>query len=457
MTTPVRYAPPSGRTLLARVLDQPHLVEAIRGLAPRALARLVDQVGLEDAGELVALATTDQLAAVLDEDLWRADRAGVDEQLDAARFVRWLEVLVEAGPALAARRVAELAEDLVVEALRHRVLVLDLDQLAVELAEAGEDADGLEKQLDSGLYLELDAYRVIARAHDGWDAIALVLAELDSHHHDVLTRLLERLAALTGRDADDDGGLSAVLSAAESLADDVAGAREERRGREGYVAPSAAAAFLTLAATTELSAAGAADRDPLTRAYFRELAPGPLTSTATAPAAPRAEAARPHALARADLPSPAERLTALLAAEGVLDDGPPTRALAAGDDAGPEHALRAALTALAGREPAVHTARVAELAYLANVLVAGAAAGERRFRPAEAAAAVVTVCARGLAHLRARAGATDLALVTRTPADLLFRLGWRLLHEETGDPARALLVPRPAGTRPRPPRGRARR
>jgi hypothetical protein len=71
----------------------------------------------------------------------------------------------------------------------------------------------------------------------------------------------------------------------------------------------------------------------------------------------------------------------------------------------------------------------------------------------------VTVCGLGLAHLLATAAATPpgapaappappapIDVVAREDADRLFRLGWRLLHERTGDPARALLTP-PAARR----------
>ena len=44
--------------------------------------------------------TLEQLREVFDEDLWRSARPGQDEAFDAARFVVWLEVLLEAGEEL---------------------------------------------------------------------------------------------------------------------------------------------------------------------------------------------------------------------------------------------------------------------------------------------------------------------------------------------------------------------
>ena len=70
------------------------------------LHRVIQRCGLEDCGELVALATPDQLAAVFDLDLWRAGRPGLDEQFDADRFGLWLEVLMESGASVAAQTLA---------------------------------------------------------------------------------------------------------------------------------------------------------------------------------------------------------------------------------------------------------------------------------------------------------------------------------------------------------------
>lgn len=420
MTALVRPRPPSSGQLLGRVLAQPALVEAVQHLPASALARLIEHVGLEDAGELIALATTAQLADVFDHDLWRG-RPGQAEALDPARFAVWLEVLVEAGPGFAAGRLAELPEDLLTHLIHQRALVLDLDQLERELAELGDDADWVEKSLDERLAIEVDTFRVVARDAAGWDALAAVLVALDEQHHVLLARVLERCAYLAQRDVEDDGGLTAVLSAEASLADDVAGDREDRRAADGYVEPRAAAGFLRLAASQDAAAVRAGGRDPTTRAYFRELAPRP---------APPPSAA-------------ADALAAVLVAHGVLDEG--ARALPrlpGGDAAGPAATMRAALAAI--DDPALHAQRVGELVYLANVLTAGAAIDGRTFRRGEAVTAAVTACGLGLAHLIATTGADAATIVARDGADLLFRIGWRQLVERGADPVHALL-----GTAPR--------
>ena len=101
-------AKPPTRSLLARVLDEPGLVTAVRQLPPVSLAAVVREVGLEDAAEIVALATPEQLTRVLDEDVWKVTEEG--DGFDADRFALWLEVLREAGERELARKLAGLPE-----------------------------------------------------------------------------------------------------------------------------------------------------------------------------------------------------------------------------------------------------------------------------------------------------------------------------------------------------------
>jgi hypothetical protein len=149
MTTSLtRPAAPSAEQLLARILDQPELVAAVRSLQPRALGKLIDHVGLEDAGELVALATADQMRQVLDEDLWQSVRPGEDESFAPERFWVWIEVLLESGEELAARKLTELPEELVTLAVNEQVLVVNLDELAPMLSSRTRGDDQLDKALE---------------------------------------------------------------------------------------------------------------------------------------------------------------------------------------------------------------------------------------------------------------------------------------------------------------------
>jgi hypothetical protein len=94
---PTRRAAPDGRRLLEPLLDTPHLAHVVPRLPPEVLQRVIQNCGLEECGELVTLATAEQLVGVFDLDMWRVAQPRRDEQFDADRFGLWLEVLMESG------------------------------------------------------------------------------------------------------------------------------------------------------------------------------------------------------------------------------------------------------------------------------------------------------------------------------------------------------------------------
>jgi hypothetical protein len=380
---------PSSQKLLARLLDTPDLARRVQALPGAALGQLIARVGLEDAGELVALATSEQLARVFDDDLWRSERAGEDARFDAARFVLWLEVMLEAGERFVASQLAELPQELVTLALHRHVLVLSLDDLRTELTAGDDEAEAAEKAFESCLGEELDDYQLIWRGSDGWDSVLGALLALDRDHHSLLVDLLERCAALSREHIDDNGGLYQVLSSEDMLEQDLAAERETRRAEQGHVAPSAAAAFLRLARRREQETP-LTEHDPLTRAYFRD-----LSRTAT--------------------PAPT-------ASPGF------GRLLGPGDQLMTEPLLIRALRELSATDPGVFAERSEELAYLVNVLVAAHEQGGVRPRPYEAVELAIATVSRGLTLLESKkprdAVAAAAARLRQYPCDGLFRLAW---------------------------------
>lgn len=404
------------RSALHSLIAMPDLGRTIEALPPPVFAAMVRNVGIEDAGELVALATTEQLVEAFDEELFVSERAGERESLDVGRFVVWLEVLLEAGDEAAAARIAELDEDFVAHALGGVVLVFDEDELRGSLDEGDEDESrSVDKALESSLTEDLDGYLLVATRHDGWDAVLALILALDRHHRPLLVRLLDRLARIGSDHLEDLDELATVLSEGESLADDVEAAREERRTRQGYVEPRAARAFLALARTPiEVDTAPA--RDPLTRAHLRDVERArPLAARAI-------ERDAIHAL-------PPAVLRELEAASGSVP-------LALGDSsASPSIVgrLMEALRRLGDEEPRILDDRMEEFAYLANVLVAGLERDGNRLRPKDAADAVITTVAYGAVQsIRSRRTkakrkspvTTDefVAVLRDHPVDWLFRI-----------------------------------
>ncbi|MDB4973538.1 MAG: hypothetical protein JWN48_1879, partial [Myxococcaceae bacterium] len=384
-----RYSRP--QQLLMNLLEQPGLVQAVQALPPEVLAKLVQRIGLEDSGELVAMFTTEQLMEVFDQDLWKSDKPGDEEAFDDLRFALWLEVLLESGAGLAARKVAEMDEDLLILALSRQVIVIDIDDMALRMTgrQHSDDDEMLEKELESCLYQELEEYRVISRNHRTWEAIRAVLVELDGEHHELLSRLLARCCHISHDYIEDHGGLYEVLSSQEMLEADMAGAREERREQKGYVPPASANSFFAHARVESLDKLLESNEvDPITRAHFR--------SSVTFPQR------RPPAVTTQEQSAAVSALLETLRDAAVIDDAKLLPML--GSDATPstnpaEPSLTNAMRVLRELAELKYAERLDELAYLSNAVLAGCEYRARELRPIEAAQAALAVCNLGAERL----------------------------------------------------------
>lgn len=386
-------------SLLGQLLEDPQLAAQLRALPAPVLRRVILQVGLEDAGELVALSSLEQLREVFDEDLWRSPKPGQDDAFDAVRFCTWLEVLLEAGDAFVADRLAELSEDFLVFAFSRLLRALDAAEVAASIAD-DDEAGLIDKVLEAEGCQELGDSLIVARVENGWHAVWTTLVALDERHPELLRSVLHRCWLATREQAEGAGGLYEVLTGAEQLLEDARAEREERRAARGYVSPADARAFLGLARR----APAEPETDPITRAYFRELRPVPVA---------------PGLAGGGARPSRAAPLRRLLAEAGALpapEDAPPP-----GDSL-----FRSTVSELADSDPRAHQRVVEELAYLANVLVAGDTS--RAWQPVEAAERVLALCDAGLRAVLEREGdaapeAAREALV-RWSAAGLFRTAW---------------------------------
>jgi Family of unknown function (DUF6178) len=250
---------------LDRILDS-QLAQVVPRLPPELLHRVIERRGLEDCGELVALATPAQVARVLDLDLWRSPDAGADEQFDADRFGVWLEVLVEQGTDVAARTVAALDPDLVAAGLAQHVRVYNIAAFAGYVTTDGTEIPAVVEP-DGGLACELAGHRLVARRADAWDAIVAVLVALDAGHPDCFARLMRGCRALSNSRPEVDG-LDDLLRRGGQAMFDLAVEREERREALGFASPAPARAFLDSSRRLRLDAPAppAAGRGPRAQA-----------------------------------------------------------------------------------------------------------------------------------------------------------------------------------------------
>lgn len=253
------------RDRLARMLESPRLDRLIPRLEPQVLHQVIQRRGLEGCVELVALATPEQLARVLDLDLWRSAEPGGDETFDADRFGVWVEVLVESGVSLAAAKLMGVDIDLTVAGLARHMRVFD----RAAVARSG---------------FEIGAYVVEPKRSSSWDAISTLLMHLYSDHHHYFSHLMAGCRRLSNEGFEIDG-LHDLLGDAEQDLFDIAADREQRREQAGYVSPAQARAFLQLARQRRRGHSAEA-RDPVVAAYFRGLGstPGLIVARSDVPA-----------------------------------------------------------------------------------------------------------------------------------------------------------------------------
>jgi len=399
---------------LQRILDTPHLAQAIRSLRPELLHRVIQRVGLEDAAELVALATPEQLSRVFDLDLWRATQPGLDEQFDASRFGTWLQVLLEGGVDMAAEKLAGMSPNVVAAGLAQHVRVFDAGAVSEYMTLDGTLAGG--RLADDGRSCDIAGYCVVARREDAWDAITEVLIALESAHAKQFHRLMADCRAQSNS-TPEESGMDDLLEDREQAMFDLAVEREQRRDEQGYVTPAQAHAFLEMARRP--AASGATLPNPIARVHSH-VVESPAAE-AQAPDASSAHAALVEVLIESDiLPSP---LRALLA-------GSPGTARRLSR-------IQMAMHDLFERDPDLYMMRNQELGYLANTLVSGCSVQARAFTPQEAADAAVAVCNLGLENWPH--AVKDDVLVAH---DLIavFQIGWAVLYERVSLTAARRLI-----------------
>lgn len=332
----------------------------------------MNKIGLEDSGEILALASSTQLNRMVDEDLWKSD--GKKEEFDPKRFLVWLQMLEEMGYARAGARLSEMDEDFLTLALSHYLFVLDLEAvsfLRVQVMGDNWEDDRLEKILESYHTHEFGELLALAKPHAPWDTLHPLLLALEEADSSMLGRILQRLALAGEAKAEREGGLFEVLSSEEMLEGDASFARDQRRTRDGFVPTSDAAAFVAwIRSTPKEKIAAMKGPDPISHAYLRD-----YVGLVIAPTATQANSSIPP-----------------LFLELLEEEAKPAR-LAIGTSS-PFQSLLASLT------PEEHERYLLELNFLAQVVMQTEQQRGSPLRPAEAADRVLKRCELGLAYVK---------------------------------------------------------
>jgi hypothetical protein len=426
---------PDQRPLLDRILDTPHLAQVVPRLQPELLHRVIQRCGLEDCGELVALATPEQLRRVFDLDLWHATAPGWDEQFDADRFGVWLEVLVETGADVAAQKLAEMDVDLAIGGFAQHVRVFDRAVVAPFETTDGQESRGIQG-LEDELTCDVGGYLLLPRRTDSWDAIVTVLMSLNEDHHDFFHQVMRGCRRLSNARFEIDG-LDDLLSGTDQAMFDLSLDREGRRETQGYLTPAQARAFLEMSRQAPFESGTVPPTNPIARAYFQaggETTVADVHSPLKQLPSGSGEQADPGP--RETVAGGIEGLLDVLVDAGILAQQP--RALLTGSQ---EQASRVGriedqMRFVLDRDHAAYTKRNEELAFLANTLMAGCSIQARPFAAQEAWDAAVAICNLGLENWPPH---PDDFLVGHDLVSV-FQVGWTVLHDDVSMYTAAQLV-----------------
>jgi hypothetical protein len=388
--------PKPGDVLLERILGTPQLAAIVPQLQPDVLHRVIQHYGLEDCGPLVALATPGQMSRLFDLDLWHPSSAGDDDRFDGERFGRWLEVMLDAGASSAAATLAAMDAELIAAGFIHHVRVFEYAAVASYVTLDGDVSSGAP--FADGVRCEVGGYVVVAKRVECWDAITAVLVALADAHGSWFSQVMRSCCRQSNSRPEVDG-LDDLLTADAQAMFDVALDREERRHSQGYVTPAQARAFLQMSRQVDRRQSQMPPIDPVSRAHVGDVER----------VAPAAE-------------TPVEATVALGAFLDLLNEAgvtPPARQPLLER----AHADTSRLARI--RAHVQDETSHAELAYLANVIVAGSSIQSRPFTAEEASNGAVAVCNLGLESWPAHwSPAEDLVRV--------FQVGWTVLYEEVG-------------------------
>ena len=419
-----------GRTsdALVRLLDTPHLAQVVPRLAPEVLHHLIRDRGLEACTGLLAASTPQQLASVLDLDLWHTSPTR-DDQFDESRFGTWLEALMNESEAVAVRVVAAMDRELAVAGLSRYVRVFD-PGVFEPTAPSDDELPDFDVTRSSSLECEIGGYVVRAKTSQAWDAIVGLLATLAADRPDVFHGIMHGCRRVSNSTPEIDG-LDDLLLEPEQQLHEVAVAREQRRTEQGYLSAGDARAFLQMARQPRSSSSSI---DGIAAAYFRALDSEIPASVERA----QPDASSEPSAGDPELSNSVDAIVDLLTQAGISAPRPRALLGPVGGEVARLTPLEPLMEYVHDRDQMAYFARNRELAFLANALVAGCSVYSRPLTVQEAWNAAAGVCNIGLEVVSDssvdRGGSSDATAAL--PEDFflshdvlsVFQAGWRQLH-----------------------------
>jgi hypothetical protein len=418
----------SGTRALDRIRHATDLVTVVPQLRAEVLHHVIRTCGLEACGDLVALATPEQLTTLCDLDLWRAATAGGAEEFDAGRFGEWIETLVEHDPIVAAQKLTEMDARLVVAGLAEHVRVFDHAAIAEYTTTDGDRVAPTGPH--SRLVAQVGGFMLADRREDAWDAILVALAALAEHHPGVFRNVMSGCRALSNSASEIDG-LDELPGHREQAMFDLARGRELRREPQGYISAEDGRAFLELARRVRIGAGAIPPPNHIAQAHLRARARAESADE-------RVGKSTPLSTKTSSDPEASEAVAVvmdILRAGGILP--PSTRGLLEGSQGEPPRltCIQLEMQALFDRAPEAYAASMDEFGFLANAVAAGCTIQGRALSAQEAWDAAVATCNLGIEMV----GGPGLHLADGGVIGV-FQVGWTALHDDVAMAAAVALV-----------------
>jgi hypothetical protein len=409
---------------LRNLIDDPAFAAVLEHMQPKALARLVDRVGLNDAAELMTLIPARSLLSALDAAVWKSPGLGASQVFDPAEFTNWLQVWNDVGEGFVADRLAAMSDEYLALCLAS---VLQVENSGT----SGYSSDGFEEagySDDAGHEgYELYGHYLLRPAYeDGWESIRGALDALWRHAPERLLHILGTLISSESMLSSDRRRTSLNL--------DVAFERERHLERRGYVSPTGARAFLASTSITSLKdLLSMSVYDNETRRFLEGLGNEdngrhPIENIMPTD---RADEELPQtqneAMGIGATPPSQDQISALrrlLEDEAIVE---PKRfeSLPSSNHDPKRAVLTELLNRLEGENQAAFQQRSRELAYLAAVLMAGGSLEGQPFTGGEARDAALATCNLGVEFIQSRQVALKL---DREPGLIRpFLIGWQML------------------------------
>ena len=406
-------------SLLSQLLDNPLLPAYIEALPVTELARLVENIGKEDAQPILLNASARQITALVENDTWSAHTPGQREYFEPGKYLEWMDLWYEQGVAELCRRLQDVGSEILALTLQNYVVVVDNQEVGVR-----------------GWNQAFGRFTVIPSDEELWPQLQHYIAEVWSEEPEYMEEALAHVCMRRSLTAE-----NTHINLNENLACDVEAARDQHRRSSGYVTPQSAAAFLLRVRRENM------DQLLLDASYDAYSAMHLRKTIAPVQAKTNTASMLSNRVVTGPLKNETEQsleLDKLL--RPLLDESVQAQRLFAKDTSRTRNQLESELQKLQNSHPHLAAARRGELLYLSNILMEGTTQQCTRLNERDALLAASYTSNLGLRYCLAIEPWDDEAamlaeLLQQEPGLLkVFSIGYRLLMDLAQRVEESLLI-----------------